>query len=146
MIYLEILEYANYLGMKFPEDEDLLYIAKEGLKAPLPDPWRPCKTSKDEIYYFNFTTGESIWQHPCDQYYKKQFQTAKQNKLNKKNQKKKHQQQQQKGISANPADPINFLGNPQSEKLKNELLVFYHSKQKPISFSRNILIWCLEIG
>ena len=25
------------------EDMDLFYIAKEGLKAPLPSTWKPCK-------------------------------------------------------------------------------------------------------
>ena len=59
--------------MILPEDDQFLYIAKEGLKAPLPDPWKPCKTKKDEIYYYNFSTGESVWDHPCDQYYKKLF-------------------------------------------------------------------------
>jgi hypothetical protein len=24
----------------------------------------------NEIYYFNFATGESIWDHPCDEYYR----------------------------------------------------------------------------
>ena len=24
----------------------------------------------NEIYYFNFATGESIWDHPCDDYYR----------------------------------------------------------------------------
>ena len=24
-----------------------------------------------EIYYFNFATGESIWDHPCDEFYRK---------------------------------------------------------------------------
>ena len=33
----EIEEYAKYLGMDMKEDRDLFYIAKEGLKAPLPD-------------------------------------------------------------------------------------------------------------
>ena len=23
----------------------------------------------EEIYYFNFQTGESSWDHPCDKYY-----------------------------------------------------------------------------
>ncbi len=78
---LEILEYAKYLGMSLPMDNDLLYIAKEGLKAPLPDPWKPCKTSTNDIYYFNFESGESIWEHPCDKYYKEQYLKAKQNKL-----------------------------------------------------------------
>ncbi|WAR05182.1 CE164-like protein, partial [Mya arenaria] len=24
-----------------------------------------------DFYYFNFSTGESIWDHPCDEVYKK---------------------------------------------------------------------------
>ena len=24
-----------------------------------------------DIYYFNFSTGESIWDHPCDEFYKR---------------------------------------------------------------------------
>jgi centrosomal protein CEP164 len=36
---LEIREYANFLGMELPEDNDLLYIAREGLMAPLPESW-----------------------------------------------------------------------------------------------------------
>lgn len=40
-------------------------------QAPLPDNWKPCKTTDtDEIYYFNFATGESTWDHPCDEYYR----------------------------------------------------------------------------
>lgn len=23
-----------------------------------------------DIYYFNFATGDSIWDHPCDEYYR----------------------------------------------------------------------------
>ena len=23
-----------------------------------------------DIYYFNFATGESIWDHPCDEFYR----------------------------------------------------------------------------
>lgn len=59
--------------MSLPEDEDLLYIAREGLKAPLPDAWKPCKTKDDEIYYFNFETAESVWEHPCDRLYQQKF-------------------------------------------------------------------------
>lgn len=54
-------EYAKWLGMELKDDLDLFWIAKEGLKAPLPENWKPCKTvDTDEIYYFNFATGE-----PC---------------------------------------------------------------------------------
>lgn len=26
---------------------------------------------KGDIYYFNFATGDSIWDHPCDEFYRK---------------------------------------------------------------------------
>jgi hypothetical protein len=63
----EILEYAMFLGMELPRDDHLLWIATEGLKAPLPPRWKPVKSADGEIYYFNFKTGESQWEHPCDQ-------------------------------------------------------------------------------
>ena len=37
-------------------------------------PWTFCvffsQDPNNEIYYFNFATGESIWDHPCDEYYR----------------------------------------------------------------------------
>ncbi|EOD09702.1 hypothetical protein EMIHUDRAFT_248707 [Emiliania huxleyi CCMP1516] len=78
----EIDEYATWLGMRRPEDDDLLWIASEGLKAPLPEHWKPCKTQDGgEIYYFNFATGESVWDHPCDDYYRKTYEEEKAKKL-----------------------------------------------------------------
>jgi centrosomal protein CEP164 len=50
----EIEEYAKYLGMDLGLDRQLFYIAKEGLKAPLPDPWKPCRSPGGQIYYYNF--------------------------------------------------------------------------------------------
>jgi hypothetical protein len=73
----EVREYAVWLGMSLPTDDKFLYIAKEGLKAPLPPPWKPCKTSEGEIFYFNFSTGESVWDHPCDEFYRNQYTSAK---------------------------------------------------------------------
>ena len=67
----EINEYATWLGMDVAQDASLLWIAREGLKAPLPENWKPCKTTDtDEIYYFNFSSGDSTWDHPCDDYYR----------------------------------------------------------------------------
>ena len=54
----EIEEYARYLGMDMVKDRELFYIAKEGLKAPLPGPWKPCKSQDNQIYYYNFETKE----------------------------------------------------------------------------------------
>lgn len=60
----QIEEYAQWLGMTSPEDDDLYWIAREGLKAPLPEHWKPCKTNDGEIYYFNFSSGESVRRSP----------------------------------------------------------------------------------
>jgi len=81
--FIEIIEYAKYLGFELPGDEDLLYIATEGLKAPLPEPWKACQTKEGEIYYYNPETGESTWDHPLDEHYKKLYQEAKKEKLRK---------------------------------------------------------------
>lgn len=46
-----------------------MYIAKEGLVAPLPEQWKPHQTKNNEVYYVNIDTGEKMWEHPCDEYY-----------------------------------------------------------------------------
>jgi centrosomal protein CEP164 len=71
----EIYEYAKFLGMNLDEDQDLLWIAKAGLTTTLPQQWRPCLASpeSDEVFYFNFVTGESIWEHPCDSMHQKMY-------------------------------------------------------------------------
>ena len=66
----EIKEYAEWLGMSFPEDNELIWLAKEGLRAPIPKEWKPCKTDTGEVYYFNFKSGDSIWDHPLDEHFK----------------------------------------------------------------------------
>ncbi|KAF0685272.1 Aste57867_22801 [Aphanomyces stellatus] len=67
----ELREYAIFLGIDMNTETDLLWIARDGLKVPLPADWKPCKTSDThEIYYFNFVTGESTWDHPCDQHFR----------------------------------------------------------------------------
>jgi hypothetical protein len=58
----EVLEYVNWLGMDLESDKDLFWIAREGLMAPLPANWKPCKIkTTGDIYYFNFSSGESTW-------------------------------------------------------------------------------------
>ena len=77
----EVVEYAKWLGMDLKSDADLFWVAKEGLMAPLPKNWKPCKTKDTEdIYYFNFSTGDSTWDHPCDGYYKRLYEEEKKKK------------------------------------------------------------------
>jgi hypothetical protein len=69
--------YATWLGMDLQSDQELFYIAKEGLKAPLPGDWKPCRSPDGEIYYFNFSNGDSVWDHPCDEHYRAMFRIEK---------------------------------------------------------------------
>ncbi|KAE8886998.1 hypothetical protein PF005_g11562 [Phytophthora fragariae] len=74
----EVLEYATWLGMDLEAERDLFWIAREGLKAPLPENWKPCKTTDtEEIYYFNFASGQSTWDHPCDEFYRNLYEEHK---------------------------------------------------------------------
>lgn len=50
--------------MDLQTDEEYFYIAKEGLKAPLPEPWKPIQDRDGELYFYNFRTGEKITDHP----------------------------------------------------------------------------------
>ena len=54
----------------------MLWIAKEGLAASLPPDWKPCRTGDGQVYYFNFATGESDWDHPCDGIYRTKVEEA----------------------------------------------------------------------
>lgn len=35
----DIEKYAVFLGMDIEKDKEFLYIAKQGLDAPIPEPW-----------------------------------------------------------------------------------------------------------
>ncbi|XP_025097912.1 centrosomal protein of 164 kDa-like isoform X2 [Pomacea canaliculata] len=67
----EIFEYAQTVGIDPENEPHLLWIAREGICAPLPEHWKPCQDPNGHIYYFNFATGESIWDHPCDEFYRR---------------------------------------------------------------------------
>ncbi|XP_076810122.1 uncharacterized protein LOC143452868 [Clavelina lepadiformis] len=66
----EVLEYARVIGLDPGKEPELLWIAREGINAPLPSHWKPCQDTTGDIYYFNFETGDSIWDHPCDEFYR----------------------------------------------------------------------------
>ena len=100
--------------MDLDADKDLFWIAREGLKAPLPNPWKPCQTREGDIYYFNFETGESTWEHPCDEYYRKMYEKEKKKKLEKENEKRKSKESKEKQAYENYASY-----SSQSEKTKS---------------------------
>ena len=46
------------------------------------------------VYYFNFASGESTWDHPCDEHYRSLYEKQKQRKLKEATSEKKKKEQQ----------------------------------------------------
>ena len=66
-----ILQYAAYLGMDIAADTDLLWIAQQALVAELPPGWTEhADPMSGDAYFHNAQTGETVWEHPCDSYYR----------------------------------------------------------------------------
>lgn len=66
---IEINAFAIKIGIKLTEEPELLYLAREGVREPLPDGWN-CATSTQPVYYYNKDTGETSWEHPNVEIYK----------------------------------------------------------------------------
>ncbi|KAM5184961.1 centrosomal protein of 164 kDa isoform 2-T2 [Callospermophilus lateralis] len=66
----EILEFAREIGIDPIKEPELMWLAREGIVAPLPVEWKPCQDITGDIYYFNFANGQSMWDHPCDEHYR----------------------------------------------------------------------------
>ncbi|NXE26600.1 CE164 protein, partial [Ardeotis kori] len=63
--------FAQEIGIDPKKEPELMWLAEEAIMAPLPAEWKPCKdTTTGDIYYFNFATGLSTWDHPCDDPYR----------------------------------------------------------------------------
>ena len=73
----EISVYFDWLGMVSPDHDDLRWLCRAALKEPLPAGWKPCRSSDGEVFYYNYDTGESVWDHPCDTRYRKLFEEEK---------------------------------------------------------------------
>ncbi|CAD8200613.1 unnamed protein product [Paramecium octaurelia] len=69
----EILEYAECLGMSPRSDTKYFHIAREGLKTPLPPPWRPAQLRNGDIVYYNPVTKVLQQEHPLDEYFKRKY-------------------------------------------------------------------------
>ena len=51
------MEYARWLGIEAQEEKELLWVAKEGLSAPLPKDWKPCRTVRAVQVDIRLTLG-----------------------------------------------------------------------------------------
>lgn len=72
----QIIGYAKYLGIDVKNDRDLLYIAKEGLTAPLPAHWEIIVENGTPVYLNTLTNLKQV-DHPLDEFYRYKYKTLK---------------------------------------------------------------------
>ena len=78
----EIVEYAKWLGMDLEKDKDLLWVAKEGLMAPLARNGMPCKSRRtSDVHNDHLATSKSASDpYSRDIDFKRRFEEAKKKK------------------------------------------------------------------
>ncbi|XP_065644764.1 centrosomal protein of 164 kDa isoform X6 [Hydra vulgaris] len=118
----EVYEYAQVIGIDPLREPELLYIARQGIVAPLPNDWKPCQDPSGDIYYFNFSTGDSVWDHPCDEHFRelveKERMLLRKKSLEKKKVKKNKDQKTKKENFGTLA-PLKGESGPQLSSLKS---------------------------
>ncbi|KAK3609357.1 hypothetical protein CHS0354_036596 [Potamilus streckersoni] len=121
----DLYEYATIIGIDPIKEPHLLWIAREGINAPLPEHWKPCQDPNQDIYYFNFATGESIWDHPCDEFYRKMVIDERKKLASSGGQKNKHKVD--KGDKKNKGEKAGKPGSSKmdttSKMMINDLLI-----------------------
>lgn len=76
----DIHQYCEIIGLDPERDSELLWIAKEGILAKLQPPWKAINQEGVGLYYFNFETGQSMWEHPNDEFYRHKVKTERDKK------------------------------------------------------------------
>eukprot|EP00400_MALV-I_sp_L67-5_P001135 gene1135-671_t len=69
----ELISYAKYLGMDPLGDQDLLWIARDALLAPLPHMWSEHFDSEQRVFYYNSDTKQSSWTPPYEDTYREVY-------------------------------------------------------------------------
>ena len=80
----DINQYCSIIGLDPAKEPELLWIAKEGILAKLEPPWKAINQDDVGLYYFNFETGDSMWEHPNDHYYRQKVKTEREKKKKRK--------------------------------------------------------------
>ena len=53
----------------------------EAMTAPLPENWTEHNTKDGQPYYYNKSTDTTQWEHPMDDWHRKEFQRKKKEKM-----------------------------------------------------------------
>ena len=63
-------QYAHYLGLDLRLDGELLWLAEEGLYAPVPEGYTEMLDLHGTPYYYHIATRSVSWEHPLDAEYR----------------------------------------------------------------------------
>ena len=67
----ELINICEYLGIRVLSEQNMLWIAADALKAPLPVSWTAQKDENGRTFFFNHLTNQSKWEHPLDPHFRK---------------------------------------------------------------------------
>lgn len=67
----ELISMCEYLGICVLSEPNMIWIAADALKAPLPVNWTAQKDSNGRTFFFNRLTNQSRWEHPLDPHFRK---------------------------------------------------------------------------
>ena len=63
--------YAQHLGLELPREQELMWICRMALQAPVPEGWSSHDDGEGNTYFYHAAKGTSSWEHPSDQYFRK---------------------------------------------------------------------------
>jgi Ca2+-binding EF-hand superfamily protein len=66
----EVLKMCEYLGIGVISEENMIWIAVDALRAPLPVNWTVQKDPEGRNYFYNILTHQSRWEHPLDPHFR----------------------------------------------------------------------------
>ena len=67
----ELISICEYLGIRVLSEQNMLWIAADALKAPLPVSWTAQKDANGRTFFYNHLTNQSKWEHPLDPHFRK---------------------------------------------------------------------------
>lgn len=67
----ELINICEYLGIRVLSEQNMLWIAADALKAPLPVSWTAQKDENGRTFFHNHLTNQSRWEHPLDPHFRK---------------------------------------------------------------------------
>lgn len=70
MIPQEVVDMCEYLGIGVLSEENMVWIAVDALRAPLPVNWTVQQDAAGRNYFYNVLTNQARWEHPLDPHFR----------------------------------------------------------------------------